>query len=64
MSCQTVTRAQALFFVGFLRQKPLETRRPKWVNGAVDEVRLYNRALSQAELAWLAGRTDPMQKPF
>jgi hypothetical protein len=30
----------------------------------MDEVRLYNRALSQAELARLAGRTDPMQKPF
>jgi len=33
-------------------------------NGAMDDVRIYNRALAQAELAWLAGKTDPMQKPF
>ena len=33
-------------------------------NGAIDDVRLYNRVLSQAELAWLAGITDPMHKPF
>jgi hypothetical protein len=26
-------------------------------NGLIDELRLYNRALSQAQVAWLAGRT-------
>ncbi len=31
--------------------------------GAVDEVRLYERALSADEIAWLAGRTTPMHKP-
>jgi hypothetical protein len=28
-------------------------------NGALDEVRLYNRPLSAEEVAWLAGRTLP-----
>jgi len=32
--------------------------------GAVDEVRLYDRALSADEIAWLAGRTTPMHKSF
>ncbi len=32
--------------------------------GAVDEVRLYDRALSPDEIAWLAGRTVPMHKSF
>ncbi|MDI6450881.1 LamG-like jellyroll fold domain-containing protein [Anaerobaca lacustris] len=34
-----------------------------WV-GAIDEVRIYGRALSPDEMAWLAGRTMPMHKPF
>ncbi len=34
-----------------------------WV-GAVDEVRVYDRVLSVEEIAWLAGRTVPMHKPF
>jgi len=33
-------------------------------DGRVDEVHLYNRALSMAEMAWLAGRTAPVAKPF
>ena len=33
-------------------------------NGAVDEVRIYRDALSADEVAWLAGRTAPMHKPF
>jgi len=33
-------------------------------NGAVDEVRLYKEALTAGEMAWLAGRTAPMHKPF
>ncbi len=32
--------------------------------GAVDEVRVYNEALSDGEIAWLAGRTMPLHKPF
>ncbi|UCG57695.1 MAG: hypothetical protein JSU70_22875, partial [Phycisphaerales bacterium] len=33
-------------------------------NGALDEIRLYNRPLSQAEVAWLAGKTEPFTAPF
>ncbi|MCX5645798.1 MAG: discoidin domain-containing protein [Phycisphaerae bacterium] len=32
--------------------------------GLIDEVCLYNRALSAEEVAGLAGRTQPLQKPF
>jgi hypothetical protein len=32
--------------------------------GLADEVRIYNTALSPAEMSWLAGRADPMFKPF
>jgi len=32
--------------------------------GMIDEVRIYNRALSADEVAWLAGRTQPLHKPF
>ncbi len=32
--------------------------------GLVDDVRLYNRPLSMAEIAALAGRTVPVYKPF
>jgi hypothetical protein len=32
--------------------------------GAVDDARFYNRALSQEEIAWLAGWTKPFDKPF
>ena len=31
--------------------------------GSIDEVRIYDRALSDAEVAWLAGRTEPFDKP-
>jgi concanavalin A-like lectin/glucanase superfamily protein len=34
----------------------------RYFPGAIDEVYLYGRALSQAEVAWLAGRTDPFDK--
>ncbi len=33
-------------------------------NGLIDEVRLYNRVLSQEELLGLAGLTKPVAKPF
>ena len=32
--------------------------------GLVDDVRIYNYALSHAETAWLAGRTESFEKPF
>jgi len=32
--------------------------------GMVDDVRFYNYALSLGEVAWLAGRTEPFDKPF
>ncbi len=32
--------------------------------GLVDDVRIYNYALSHAEAAWLAGRTEGFEKPF
>jgi hypothetical protein len=34
----------------------------RYFPGAIDEVYLYDRALSQAEVAWLAGRTNPFDK--
>jgi len=33
-------------------------------NGALDEIRLYNRALSAEEVAWLSGRTSPFSEPY
>jgi hypothetical protein len=32
--------------------------------GTVDDARIYNYALSLVEIAWLAGRTEPFDKPF
>jgi hypothetical protein len=32
--------------------------------GLIDDVRIYNRALSNAEIAGLSGRTEPLAKPF
>ena len=32
--------------------------------GKIDDARFYNRALSQEEIASLAGRTAPFPKPF
>jgi len=32
--------------------------------GQIDDVRIYDYALSDAEVAWLAGRTQPFDKPF
>jgi len=34
------------------------------ITGAVDDVRIYDRALTHGEVAGLAGRTDPFDKPF
>jgi len=35
-----------------------------FLTGTVDDVRIYDYALSHAEVAWLAGRTLPFDKPF
>ena len=32
--------------------------------GALDEIRIYDRALSTEEIRWLAGATSPIHKPF
>jgi hypothetical protein len=34
------------------------------MRGAIDEVRIFNRVLSAAEIAHLAGRTEPFCNPF
>jgi len=41
--------------LGVLRHDSLE----RYLPGAIDEVRLYDRALSHGEIAWLAGRRNP-----
>jgi len=33
-------------------------------DGLIDDVRIYNRVLSSAEIAWLGGVTEPFDKPF
>jgi len=35
-----------------------------WFQGQIDDVRIYNRALSGAEAAWLGGVTVPFDEPF
>ena len=34
------------------------------LKGQMDDVRIYNRAVSPEEMLWLAGRRDPVHKPF
>ena len=36
----------------------------RFYNGVMDDVRIYGRVLSYAEVAGLAGRTKPIEKPF
>jgi len=36
----------------------------KSFKGFIDEVRIYDRALSTEEVLWLAGRTTPIHKPL
>jgi hypothetical protein len=33
-------------------------------DGLMDEVRVYDRGLSVVEITWLAGMTQPFDKPF
>ncbi|MEN6336412.1 MAG: LamG domain-containing protein, partial [Phycisphaerales bacterium] len=35
-----------------------------WWNGKMDDMRIYNIAMSDAEAAGLAGQTEPIHKPF
>jgi hypothetical protein len=37
---------------------------PPNFHGLLDEVQIYSRALSQGEIAWLASRIEPFDKPF
>ena len=32
--------------------------------GSIDDVRIYERVLTEEEIAWLSGRTKPFDKPF
>ena len=35
-----------------------------WFIGQMDDARIYQRALSPAEIAGLTGRTEPLAEPF
>jgi len=35
-----------------------------WLSGLLDDVRIYDYALSHAEVGWLADRTKPFDTPF
>lgn len=36
----------------------------EWLDAQFDDFRIYSRALSLAEILWLAGRTAPVHEPF
>jgi len=40
------------------------TNNDRFFMGQIDDVRIYDYALLDAEVAWLAGRTKPFDKPF
>jgi len=40
-----------------------DTGYEEWMNGRIDDVRIYNRALSAAQIAWLAGYTSVLSIP-
>lgn len=33
-------------------------------DGMIDDVRIYSRVLTSAEITWLAGITEPFEEPF
>jgi hypothetical protein len=35
-----------------------------WVDGSIDEVRYYNKALSHGQVGWLAGESTPYNQPI
>jgi hypothetical protein len=41
-----------------------DTGPSNFYTGAVDDVRFYDYPLSEGEVAWLAGKTQPFDKPF
>jgi len=53
---------------------PLTAQSPLWIGGSqsvtefypgqLEDVRIYDRTLTQEEITWLAGRTQPFDKPF
>jgi len=53
-------KALARLTIGVLKHDNLQ----RYFLGAIDDVRLYNRVLSAAEIAALAGVTVPFDKPF
>lgn len=36
----------------------------RYLSGLIDDVRIYDKALSMEELLWLAGMTTPFDRPF
>ena len=40
------------------------TKADQFFSGLADDIRIYDRALTQEEIAWLAGVTKPFDKPF
>jgi len=40
------------------------TNNDRFFMGQIDDVHIYDYALSDAEISWLAGRTQPFDKPF
>ena len=47
----------------FIPHESSERLHNRFFPGSIDEVRIYDRALSAAEVAWLAGRSAPFDKP-
>jgi len=45
----------------FIGNSPVDDRH---FDGIIDDVRIYNRVLTPAEIAWLAGQTEPFEEPF
>ncbi|MHC4495438.1 MAG: LamG-like jellyroll fold domain-containing protein, partial [Planctomycetota bacterium] len=41
-----------------------DTNPSDFYTGAMDDARFYDYPLSEAEVAWLAGKTEPFDKPF
>jgi len=62
------TKAQSDFDwqerVHFGFAKDMERLHDYYLEGMLDDARIYDRTLTPAEIAWLAGRTEPMVKPF
>ena len=58
----TVAAATQNTYIG-ARSDSGNTGPEAFFNGSLDEVRVYGRALSVAEVASLAGRTQPFDRP-